>query len=129
VVLGALAKLDAERHVGSVVLLAPSVSPGYDLGPAMAHVDGTVHVFFSERDTLWLKWRTGHFGTYDNVKTPAAGNQGCKNVEQLPPALRDKLVQHPYDAAWRPMGNDGGHFGSLAPHFTTQVIGPLLVTP
>jgi hypothetical protein len=129
VILGALAKLEAEPRIGSVVLLAPSVSPTYELAPALAHLDGKLHVFYSERDTLWLKWRTGHFGTYDNLRTPAAGNLGFQNTEQLPPALRGKLEQYRYDAAWRPMGNDGGHFGPVAPHFAAQVVAPLLLTP
>src|SRR5439155_6732649 len=50
VALGALARA-GEAHVRQVVLLAPSVSPTYDLHPALLHVHGVVHVFHSERDT------------------------------------------------------------------------------
>ena len=31
-----------------------------------------MHVFHSTKDDLFLRWRTGTFGTYDNVRTAAA---------------------------------------------------------
>src|SRR5450432_1406768 len=70
VILGALARAN-DIHVDQVVLLAPSVSPNYDLNPAIKQLDGQLHVFYSDRDNLFLKWRTSHYGTYDKVKTQA----------------------------------------------------------
>jgi hypothetical protein len=119
VILGALPRLDFD--VGTVILLAPSVSPGYDLHAALAKIDGRLHVFHSDRDTTFLKWRTGNFGTYDRVKTPAAGNLG---FEGNYPA--DKVIQHPYDPAWEKFGNDGGHFGPVNKGFVDAVVEPLL---
>lgn len=120
VALGALGRL-GDGRVGNVVLLQPSVSPGYDLRPALAHMDGVLHVFYSDRDTTFLSWRTGHFGTYDRVKTRAAGNTGFKN--DYPP---QKLVQHPYDPRWSELDNEGGHYGVLAEPFARQIVAPLL---
>jgi hypothetical protein len=119
VILGALPRLDFD--VGTVILLAPSVSPQYDLHAALAKINGTLHVFHSERDTTFLKWRTGNFGTYDRVKTPAAGNLGFEGAY---PA--NKLIQHPYDPAWEKLGNDGGHFGPVQKGFVRAVVEPLL---
>lgn len=126
VMLGALARLAGDLSVDRVVLLAPSVSPGYDLAPALRHVRQRMDVFYSDRDTLWLQWRTGTFGTYDSVKTPAAGNRGFTSADALGEQLRSKLVQHAYQPAWEALGNDGGHFGWLATPFVARIVAPLL---
>jgi len=116
VALGAIAMLN-KTNVNTLILLSPSVSPGYDLLPAMSHVSGETHVFISDRDTLWLSWRCRKFGTYDNVRTPASGHAGFDN----PP---DRIVQHSYQAEWASLGNDGGHFGTLTRPFAEHVISP-----
>jgi len=120
VVLGAVARLQSAR-VANVVLLVPSVSPRYDLTAALAKMDGQLHVFYSDRDRLFLSWRTSMFGTYDRVRTPAAGKRGFAATQP-----HARLVQHAYDPQWRALGNDGGHFGTLRPKFARQVLRPLL---
>lgn len=127
VILGALPRVQQSVQINDVVLLAPSVSPTYDLEPALARVEGTMHFFASDRDTLFLKWRTGTFGTYDRVKTPAAGNLGFV-LTSLPEGYRARLVQHRYDPSWKSFGNDGGHFGTLSQSFVQEVLIPLLRT-
>ncbi|HVT90896.1 MAG TPA: alpha/beta hydrolase [Tepidisphaeraceae bacterium] len=119
VVLGALAQLQ-NIHAHNVVLLAPSVSPGYDLNPALAHINGRLHVFYSARDGL-LEWRTSTFESYDRVKGAAAGVGGFKG--NYPP---DKLLQHAYRPEWADMGYDGGHWGPIAEPFDRQIVAPLL---
>jgi hypothetical protein len=125
VTLGALARLDDRIVVDDVILLAASVSPQYPLTDVVHHVTGKVHLFFSDRDDVWLKWRTSHFGTYDNIKTEAAGRVGFRTDDMLP-ASREKLVQHRYEPAWKDLGNDGGHFGTLSARFAEQVLAPLI---
>ena len=126
VTLGALGKLEDSTAVDQVLLLAPSVSPGYDLAPPLRHVRQRLDVFYSDQDIAALKWRTGTFGTYDNVRTPAAGHLGFSGVDQLPQELREKVVQHPYDPAWADLGNDGGHVGTLPRRFSAAVLAPIL---
>jgi hypothetical protein len=104
------------------------VSPDYDLAPALSSISGTAHAFVSERDSVFLKWRTGNFGTYDRVKTPAAGSVGF-NLMHLPPELRQKVIEHKYDPHWESLGNDGGHFGPLSERFARQVLTPKLGYP
>lgn len=125
VALGALRRLDRQASpvVSLVVLIAPSVSPAYDLSACAQSVGGPIHVFYSDRDNLWLSWRTGTFGTYDNVKTRAAGNAGF--AEPTPA----NVVQHPYDETWKSLGNRGGHFDALSRQFAHQIIAPLLLLP
>jgi hypothetical protein len=126
VILGALRRMSVDPRVGTVVLLAPSVSPIYPLAEALGHAQGRVHAFYSDRDRLWLGWRARTFGTYDRVRTEAAGKVGFAGIEALPMELRDKLVQHPYDRTWERIGNDGGHEDWLAPQFAREVLAPLL---
>lgn len=122
VALGALGD-PAAPTIDALILLAPSVSPGYDLGLAAQRVRGRIDSFYSDRDVTFLKWRTSHFGGYDGVKSPAAGHLGFDASDRdLPP----NLAQHQYDPAWRSLGHDGGHFGPLAGEFVRQVIVPLL---
>jgi pimeloyl-ACP methyl ester carboxylesterase len=126
VILGALARIDPDLHVNTVVLLAPSVSPTYNLLPALKRIAGTLHNFHSTRDKLWLSWRVSTFGTYDNIKTKAAGNTGFTNLDRLPPPLQQKVIQHPYDRAWRDLGNDGDHMGPTSRKFAEEMLAPLL---
>ena len=117
VTLGALAR--CHRRVSTVVLLAPSVSPWYKLDAALSHVDNKLYSFYSSRDTTFLKWRTGNFGTYDNVKSYAAGYSGFE-------AHDPKLVQIAYDPKWESLGNNGGHDGWLAEKWLLTEVSPLL---
>jgi pimeloyl-ACP methyl ester carboxylesterase len=127
VILGALKRLPAHAHIRTVALLAPSVSPKYDLTPAILKLE-RLHVFTSSLDTVFLKWRTSHFGTYDNIKTPAAGNAGF-DLSSLSSELRAKVIEHPYSDAWKSLGNDGGHFGTLADDFAKKIIAPPFASP
>lgn len=123
VVLGALPRSNV--HVLNVVLLAPSVSPTYDLRPAVAHVEGRLTVFYSNLDVTFLKWRTGHFGTYDRIKTPAAGHLGF-DLSTVPPIVSQKIIQIPYDPSWKSLGHDGGHDGCVSERFVGEIVWPRL---
>lgn len=124
VILGALPRLPDGLLVGRVILLAPSVSPGYDLAPALARCL-RMDVFVSDRDTTFLAWRTSNFGTYDRMKTKAAGNLGFHESD-LAPEFSSKLTQHRFDESSRELGNDGSHFGATSREFVRQRIATLL---
>jgi pimeloyl-ACP methyl ester carboxylesterase len=128
VALGALPRASPSLRVDRVILLAPSVSPGYDLTAAATRVSDRIHVFHSRRDWLHLAWRTQVFGTYDNVKSKAAGNVGF-NLAGLDARLRQCVVQHAYQPEWAALGNNGDHTGLLSRAFAERVLAPLLVSP
>lgn len=125
VTLGALERLPAGCDVNQVVLLAPSVSPTYSVSAAIQHVTGSISSFYSARDTVFLKWRTGNFGTYDRKKTAAAGCVGF-DLSGLAEADKTRFSQHSYDAEWLEYGNDGGHFGWCSRKFANKVLANLL---
>jgi pimeloyl-ACP methyl ester carboxylesterase len=111
-----------------IILLAPSVSAGYDLRPALASARQGVDAFTSERDRFYLGLGTTVIGTSDRKHEAAAGRVGfCPPV--LSPCeawLAGRLRQH----AWNPgvawTGNDGGHSGSLQREYLKAYVLPLL---
>ncbi|MCS7034956.1 MAG: hypothetical protein NZ561_13340, partial [Phycisphaerae bacterium] len=123
VAMGALARLPEGLTVDQVILLHPSLSPQFDLSPGLTKIDQRLIVFHSERDTTFLQWRTGTFGTYDGVRTTAAGNRGF-DLSSLAPELRQKVVQRAYEPQFAELGNDGGHFGVTSRRFVAEVIAP-----
>lgn len=109
VALGALDEL-ADVSVDQLLLLHPAVSPGYDLEPA-SHRVGSIQIFHSLGDRFFLSWRASMFGTYDGVKTDAAGRVG---FDQLPPNARQHEIT-------------GGHFAATQQRLVRERVAPLLV--
>lgn len=128
VVLGMLGELDGDERIGPVILLAPAVSPGYDLRPALRHATA-IHVFYSPRDTFWLGFGSSVFGTYDHHFLASAAGRAGFNYFNLDADERARLIEHEYEPAWKSLGNDGGHFDWLATKFVESVIEPLVDPP
>jgi pimeloyl-ACP methyl ester carboxylesterase len=111
-----------------IILLAPAVSPCYDLRRALASARRGADVFTSGRDWLYLGVGTSVVGTPDGGRGPAAGRHGF-----CPPALgpgeqmlAGRLRQHPWTPCVRWTGNRGGHTGSLQPAFVRTYVLSLL---
>ena len=112
-------------------MLAPAVSPTYDLTGALRAVRREMVVFWSPFDLLILGAGTRLFGTIDRVMTIGAGLVGFRlpPVNGVNPAQTreyGKLRQvrwHPRMAA---SGNLGGHMGPDSPFFLRKYIVPLL---
>jgi pimeloyl-ACP methyl ester carboxylesterase len=121
-----LEKLPKETRVRAAILLAPALSPDYDLSRALRHVSGKMVVFYSPRDEWILGAGTKLFGTIDRVQSEAAGLHGFHIPAGADPAQYHKLIQIPYDPAWAALGNPGDHMGPLAGPFIRTVLAPLL---
>ncbi len=119
VVVEALAALPDDA-VEAVVLLAPALSPGYDLGPALRAVRRELVVFWSPLDWMILGLGTLAFGTADRVRSPAAGLVGFR-------ASSTKLRQVRWRPAMGATGYWGGHLGIDLPSFLGRYVAPLLV--
>ena len=107
VVVKALELLD-EQQVERVVMLAPALSPAYDLSNALRAVRREMVVFWSPLDVIILGAGTRVFGTIDRVKTASAGLVGFrvpavgKLERQQRPAIRQTAPDSLATA-------DGGH--------------------
>src|SRR5262249_10263031 len=99
-VLAAAAQLPPAT-VERTILLAPAVSPTFDLSAALRATKGELVSYRSELDRLWLGLGTHEFGTVDRVYGSAAGLHGFREPDHLTDEgrlLYRRLVQIP----WRP---------------------------
>lgn len=129
IALWALEALPQDVQVEAAVLVAPAVSPDYDLSPALRQVRSRLIALPSKRDALVLGIGTSLFGTMDRRHGASAGFAGFKppGAPKYPEQYA-KLEQHPYDAKWRSAyGNDGAHWSALAPRFASGWLAPRLV--
>ncbi len=130
VVINALEALEPQT-VERVVLLAPALSPQYDLTRALRAVRRELVVFWSPFDIVILGAGTWLFGTIDRVRSVGAGLVGF----QVPPVdKRTEVQSDEYEklcqVRWRPpmarTGYFGGHFGPDSPLFLRKYVVPLL---
>ena len=129
VVVRALEGLPADA-VEAAVLIAPALSPGYDLSRALQAVRRELVVFWSPLDLIVLGLGTRLFGTVDRARSVSAGLVGFRRPPGGDPAPYAKLRQ----VRWRPemagTGYLGGHVGPDVPAFLRKYVLPLLtVTP
>lgn len=124
----ALENLPAEVQIDSLLLLAPALSPDYDLTKALRHVRCRAYVFSSLMDTIVLGTGTKMFGTIDGVKCDAAGRVGFNKPKSADEAEYTKLVSKPYDRDWMKLyGHIGDHMGPLGERFAREYLAPLLL--
>jgi hypothetical protein len=126
----ALELLDQET-VERAVLLAPALSPRYDLTAALRAVRREIVVFWSPLDVIILGMGTRLFGTIDRVRTVGAGLVGFHVPafdEDDPNRNREyrKLRQIRWHARMAATGYFGGHLGPDCPLFLKKYIVPLL---
>ena len=125
---GCMVVLEATRHlpanrVERIVLLAPAVSAGYDLRPALASSRSGIDSFTSAKDNFYLGLGTDLFGTADGVRgQPAAGRFGF----DAPACGSDRLRQHPWDPSVAWSGNEGAHSDALMRGYLRAYVLPLL---
>ena len=124
VALGALARLPDPIQTGPVILLAPSLSPNFDLRPALKHAC-VIHVFYSPADDFWQGFGPLVFGTYDRVHCNGAGRRGF-SMTDLSASEKARVIQHRFEKDWESLGVDGGHFDWMAEPFVAAVIKPLI---
>jgi pimeloyl-ACP methyl ester carboxylesterase len=126
IALEAAAKLPPNT-LDRIVLLAPAVSAGYDLRPALASAARGVDVFYSWRDLWALGVGVTLLGTTDRQWAPAAGRVGFSPEVCCPgdQALYARLRQHAWEPSHAWAGNWGGHYGNHQPAFMRLYILPL----
>ena len=115
--------------IDRLVLLAPSVSSGYDIRPTLWSAKEGVDVFCSRKDWVALGFVVRVVGTTDNFWSgTAAGRFGFKPKKSnaLAEAEEARLRQHFWceELAWT--GHTGGHHGMHEPAFVQTYLMPLL---
>lgn len=109
------------------ILLAPSVSTGYDLRPSLLAAREGLDVFCSRKDWVALGFVVRVVGTADTGTGPAAGRRGFqpKGESALDPLFSAKLRQHFWSAEQAWTGHTGGHHGMHSPGFVRAYLFPL----
>jgi pimeloyl-ACP methyl ester carboxylesterase len=115
--------------VDRVILLAPSVSSGYDIRPTLWSAREGVDVFCSRKDWVALGFVLHVVGTTDKFwSSSAAGRWGFqpKGSTRLAELEASRLRQHFWspEVAWT--GHTGGHHGMHAPTFIQTYLLPLM---
>jgi pimeloyl-ACP methyl ester carboxylesterase len=112
--------------IDRLILLAPSVSTGYDVRPALFAAREGMDVFCSKKDWVALGFVVRVIGTTDRFWSGAAA--GRYGFQPKGPAEPDasKLRQHFWsaDIAWT--GHTGGHHGMHAPVFVQTYLFPMI---
>ena len=129
IVVRALEALPA-RSVEAVVLLAPAISPGYDLSRALRAVGRELVSFWSPLDVIVLGLGTWLFKTADRVRSFSAGLVGFRTPEGLDDEGRSLYATRFRQVRWRAemakAGYLGGHVGPDSPPFLRKYVVPLL---
>jgi pimeloyl-ACP methyl ester carboxylesterase len=133
VVVKALEQL-GESMVERAILLAPALSPEYDLTGSLRAVSKEMVVFWSPWDVFILGAGTRVFGTADRIRTAGAGLVGFRIPETSGATVSDSNGQYAKlrQVRWVPRmaasGYLGGHLGPDSPVFLKNYILPLLRT-
>lgn len=116
--------------VERAVLLAPALSPRYNLSRALRAVHREMVVYTSPLDLVILGAGTRLFGTIDRVRTFGAGLVGFDVPGPGEDDERSRAYAKLRQVRWRPpmvgLGHLGGHFGTDHPRFLRRHVIPLL---
>jgi pimeloyl-ACP methyl ester carboxylesterase len=116
------------QQIDGIVLLASSLSPGYDLSRALERTREGIVSFRSERDSALLGAGTTLFGTMDGKHVEAAGKVGFSVPESDQAAeAYEAFSEIRWNATMSGTGHDGSHFGCLAAGFVSSYVAPLIV--
>ena len=122
--------LPARSKVDGMVLIAPSLSPGYDLSAALAHTRGGIVSFHSALDGGLLGVGTALVGTMDGLHSASAGLAGFQPPDTpARPGEYAKLYQIAWEPGMTAAGHAGGHFSYMVPPFISAYVGPLVKRP
>jgi pimeloyl-ACP methyl ester carboxylesterase len=129
VVVWALEALPPGVQVDRVILLAPALSPDYNLATALGHVRSRLYVMHSVADAGLMGAGTAVFGTMDREHSASAGWLGFQLPKDLTEPQRAeyaKVRQVKWSADMLGEGNWGGHMAWTTSWFARQQIAPIL---
>ena len=130
---GGLAVMIAEAlpedvRLRNLILVQAAISPDYDLGAALAHIDGKLINFHSAFDWAILGLGTRAFGTMDRANVASAGKVGFDLAVAVPDEVLRACVEQPeWTLAMLTSGHYGGHFGMLTYGWNKKYLAPYLI--
>jgi hypothetical protein len=119
IVVRAMEKLPPGCKVQTAVLLAPAISPDYDLTVAASKCKGTLISVGGPGDFFFLGLCTLLLGTSDRVHTPSAGWIGWRHHP-------DGFAEIRWRRDWIRYGYIGNHVTTSAVRFIENVVAPWL---
>jgi hypothetical protein len=119
ITLRTLEKLPPEIDVHCAVMLAPSVSPGYDIRPAASRCTKALYSLGGPGDFFFLGMGTLILGTSDRIHTPSAGLLGWHHKSP-------RFIEMRWHPRWLRHGYVGNHLTTANLSFIQSVIPPLL---
>jgi hypothetical protein len=125
-----LEALGAACPVDRAMLLAPALSPAYNLAAALEGVRKRLYVTYSHLDVALMGLGTSLLGTIDRRHGPSAGLVGFR----LPQGLTDDqraAYAKVRQLKWRPRsildGHWGDHTGCTTPTYARRVLAPIVL--
>jgi pimeloyl-ACP methyl ester carboxylesterase len=126
----ALEALPGDRRITSAILLAPAISPDYNLRRALRRTEHGIWNFYSRHDVGFLQAGTKLLGTIDGQHTSAAGAVGFQMPWGLDEADRrlyaSHLRQQAYSRKMADSGHSGGHLGWSNRQFVAEWLCPIM---
>ncbi|WP_320046853.1 alpha/beta fold hydrolase [uncultured Ilyobacter sp.] len=126
----ALEQLPPGESVDMAILLAPALSPEYDLTTALCRARYGICNFYSDYDVSFLKVGTSLFGPIDREHGVSAGAVGFRLPEDLSDWAQElydaRLRQMAWDEQLKRAGADGTHLGWASRRFAASYLAPLI---
>ncbi|TWT42372.1 Alpha/beta hydrolase family protein [Phycisphaerae bacterium RAS1] len=126
----ALEALPPGRQIDAAILLAPALSPEYDLTIALRRTRHGVHNFYSKNDVSFLKLGTSLFGSIDREYGASAGAVGFRLPGGAPPDTHRiysaRLHQVAWDSRLAKFGASGSHVGWASARFAREYLAALI---
>lgn len=125
-----LEALPRNYKVDVAVLLAPALTPDYDLSGALRKTTDGIYSFYSNYDLGFLGVGTAVFGAIDRGHGPSAGAVGFEEPRYgtRGELYRAKLRQIRWTPEMWKVGATGDHFGWATQAFSQDFLAPLLKT-
>jgi pimeloyl-ACP methyl ester carboxylesterase len=126
-----LEALQPGRQIDMAVLLAPALSPDYNLSTALRRTRFGICNLFSKKDVGFLTIGTSLFGAIDRDYGASAGAVGFKAprglLEEDRALYRRRLRQVQWSARLEKYGASGTHLGWASRKFAREYLAPLIV--
>ncbi|MCA8988088.1 MAG: DUF726 domain-containing protein [Planctomycetaceae bacterium] len=125
-----LEELPERNVVQNAIMIAPALSPIYDLTSALVKVKEKIHHFYSWRDLYFLGFGTLTMGTLDRRFCLSAGRGGFlvpAEDQDAAAVYSEKLNEVPYRQSMMRDWHYGGHLSCMNRVFIERNVAPIIL--